>query len=62
MSLTHCPLCVAMAVLSAARGFSHALLIWRLLRRREGSAGSALGPALFNLSLPPLPSPPPALP
>ncbi|CAK6692072.1 hypothetical protein VB716_03855 [Synechococcus sp. CCY9201] len=30
MGLTHCPLCVALAVLSALRGGAHALLVWRL--------------------------------
>jgi hypothetical protein len=31
MSLTHCPLCIALAVLSAVRGLSHAVLLWQSL-------------------------------
>jgi hypothetical protein len=30
MSLTHCPLCVALAVLSLGRGLAHATLVWQL--------------------------------
>ncbi|MGB5136328.1 MAG: hypothetical protein WBN89_14250 [Prochlorococcaceae cyanobacterium] len=38
MSLTHCPLCIALAVVSAVRGLSHALLVWQLLAAAHGSA------------------------
>jgi hypothetical protein len=31
MSLSHCPLCMALAVLSTVRGLSLALLFWRLV-------------------------------
>ncbi|MBD2549020.1 hypothetical protein H6G65_05385 [Microcystis elabens FACHB-917] len=30
MSLFHCPLCIALAVVSAARGLSLAALLWQL--------------------------------
>jgi len=30
MSLSHCPLCVALAVISTLRGFSLALQVWQL--------------------------------
>jgi hypothetical protein len=30
MALTHCPLCIGLAVLSVIRGLSHGLLLWRL--------------------------------
>lgn len=30
MSLTHCPLCVALAVVSVWRGLAHATLCWQL--------------------------------
>ncbi|MEB3321939.1 MAG: hypothetical protein VKI81_03860 [Synechococcaceae cyanobacterium] len=30
MGLTHCPLCVGLAVLSALRGLGHLVLLWRL--------------------------------
>ncbi|MCU0528391.1 MAG: hypothetical protein MUD04_02630 [Cyanobium sp. Prado107] len=38
MSLTHCPLCIALAVLSAIRGLGHALLVWQLLAAAQGSS------------------------
>jgi hypothetical protein len=31
MSITHCPLCVVLAVVSTARGLLHALQLWQLL-------------------------------
>jgi len=31
MSLSHCPLCVALAVVSTVRGLSLALLAWQLI-------------------------------
>ncbi|WP_259721314.1 hypothetical protein [Synechococcus sp. CS-1328] len=37
MGLTHCPLCLALAVLSALRGGAHALLVWRLWRAEPPS-------------------------
>jgi hypothetical protein len=30
MSITHCPLCVGLAVLSALRFMGHAVLVWSL--------------------------------
>ena len=30
MSLSHCPLCVALAVIGTLRGFSLALQVWQL--------------------------------
>jgi len=30
MSLLHCPLCLALAVLSLGRGLAHASLCWQL--------------------------------
>ncbi|PZV02517.1 MAG: hypothetical protein DCF24_01505 [Cyanobium sp.] len=35
MGLTHCPLCIGLAVLCAVRFSSHALLVWQW--RRPGS-------------------------
>ncbi len=38
MTLSHCPLCMALAVLSTVRGLSLAVLVWRLIvpaRRRS---------------------------
>ncbi|MCP9771794.1 hypothetical protein KBY66_04020 [Synechococcus sp. Tobar12-5m-g] len=32
MGVTHCPLCVGLAVLSAVRFSAHALLIWNVRR------------------------------
>jgi len=32
MGLTHCPLCVALAVFSAVRFSAHAVLLWQLIR------------------------------
>jgi hypothetical protein len=48
MSLSHCPLCVALAVLSTVRGLSLALLAWQLIApQRRPEAEIALGcPAL----------------
>jgi len=42
MSLTHCPLCIALAVVSAARGLSLAVLLWQLCAagRSPGEARS----------------------
>lgn len=31
MSLTHCPLCVGLAVLSAVRFMAHGLMLWQWL-------------------------------
>lgn len=44
MSLTHCPLCLALAVVSTARGLSLAVLLWQLRadRRRSGEARCGL--------------------
>jgi hypothetical protein len=44
MSLTHCPLCLALAVVSTARGLSLAVLLWQLLAagRRPGAARCGL--------------------
>jgi hypothetical protein len=35
MGLTHCPLCVGLAVLCVVRGGAHAVLLWQLLRRES---------------------------
>lgn len=32
MGLTHCPLCVGLAVLSVARAVAHGLLLWQWRR------------------------------
>ncbi|MFU8884613.1 MAG: hypothetical protein ACNA8O_04060 [Cyanobacteriota bacterium] len=48
MTLSHCPLCLALAVLSTVRGLSLAVLVWRLIvpaRRR--------GPVLLAAALQP---------
>lgn len=37
MSITHCPLCVGLAVLSAVRFLAHGAMLWQLLRRDAGS-------------------------
>ena len=34
MSITHCPLCVALAVFSVLRSGAHLLLLWQLWGRR----------------------------
>ncbi|MFY8149571.1 MAG: hypothetical protein ACOVNL_10205 [Prochlorococcaceae cyanobacterium] len=41
MSITHCPLCVGLAVLSAVRFMAHGVLLWQL-RRGESNAGPRL--------------------
>ncbi len=33
MTITHCPLCMALAVLSAWRFMAHAAIVWQLLPR-----------------------------
>jgi hypothetical protein len=38
MSITHCPLCVGLAVLSAVRFLAHGVMLWELLRSEDGSA------------------------
>lgn len=38
MSLTHCPLCLALAVLSTASGLLHALQLWHLVGVGLGGA------------------------
>jgi hypothetical protein len=30
MSLSHCPLCIALAVLSTVRGIGHVVLLWQV--------------------------------
>lgn len=40
MSLTHCPLCVGLAVLSVLRAAAHLALLALLLQRRRRSAAS----------------------
>jgi hypothetical protein len=35
MSITHCPLCVGLAVLSAVRFLGHAVLVWSLAVRPD---------------------------
>ena len=35
MSLTHCPLCVGLAVLSAVRFMAHAVMLWQWLAPRQ---------------------------
>jgi len=48
MTLSHCPLCMALAVLSTVRGLSLAVLVWRLIvpapRRRPVLMAAALLP------------------
>ena len=34
MSLTHCPLCLALAVFSIGRGLAHLTLVWQLRWRQ----------------------------
>ena len=34
MSITHCPLCVALAVLCVLRSSAHLLMLWQLWGRR----------------------------
>jgi hypothetical protein len=48
MSLSHCPLCVALAVISSVRGLSLALLAWQLIapQRRPEAAAALASPAL----------------
>ncbi|MFM7675728.1 MAG: hypothetical protein ACKO5F_09105 [Synechococcus sp.] len=41
MSITHCPLCVGLAVLSAVRFLAHGVMLWELLRSEAGG-GSRL--------------------
>ena len=43
MSLTHCPLCVGLAVLSAVRFLAHGVLLWSL---RGVPASQPLQPAV----------------
>ncbi len=33
MTITHCPLCMALAVLSAWRFMAHSVILWQLLQR-----------------------------
>lgn len=33
MGLTHCPLCIGLAVLCVVRCGAHAVLLWQLVRR-----------------------------
>ncbi|MBM5796716.1 MAG: hypothetical protein FJ051_06240 [Cyanobacteria bacterium M_surface_9_m1_291] len=35
MSITHCPLCIGLAVLSAVRFMGHAVLVWGLMPQPE---------------------------
>ncbi len=49
MSLSHCPLCVALALVSSVRGLSLALLVWGMIgprRRPEAGAHVGASPAL----------------
>lgn len=46
MSLTHCPLCLALAVLSSARGLLHALQFWQLLGGGLGGVPRSGAPAV----------------
>ncbi|MCP9829423.1 MULTISPECIES: hypothetical protein [unclassified Synechococcus] len=39
MGLTHCPLCVALAVFSAVRFSAHAVLLWQLVRPAPAASG-----------------------
>jgi hypothetical protein len=45
MSLSHCPLCVALAVLSTVRGLSLALLAWQLIAPQRRPDAALAGPA-----------------
>ncbi len=42
MSLTHCPLCIALGVLSVSRAVNFGLLLWVLLKGPDDQ------PALFS--------------
>jgi hypothetical protein len=46
MSLSHCPLCVALAVLSTMRGLSLALLAWQLIAPLRRPDAALAGPVL----------------
>ena len=37
MSITHCPLCVALDVLCVVRSSAHLMVLWQLWGRRPGS-------------------------
>lgn len=39
MTITHCPLCMALAVVSAWRFMAHAVIVWQLLQRRTAELG-----------------------
>jgi hypothetical protein len=51
MSLTHCPLCLALAVLSSARGLLHALQFWQLLGGGLGGASTQRRSSRLRLTL-----------
>jgi hypothetical protein len=40
MGITHCPLCVALAVFSAVRFSAHVVLLWQLVRPAPTAAGT----------------------
>jgi len=48
MTITHCPLCMALAVLSAWRFMAHAVIVWQLLQRPTAELDS---PATASLVL-----------
>jgi len=46
MGLTHCPLCMALAVLCAVRFSAHTVLVWQWRRLEPGLAGQRPLPRL----------------
>ena len=49
MTITHCPLCMALAVLSAWRFMAHAVIVWQLLQRPTAELASpAAAPLLLR--------------
>lgn len=51
MSITHCPLCLALAVLSTARGLLHALQLWQLVGVSPGGMSPRWRFSRLRLSL-----------
>jgi len=46
MTITHCPLCMALAVLSAWRFMAHAVILWQLLQRPTAELDSTIAAPL----------------
>ena len=45
MSITHCPLCVGLAVLSAVQFMGHAVMVWALAAQQTPGLPLPLRPA-----------------